>query len=96
MAWVDPLDFLETLGVPARHPFHREALLAWWFVPPRHEPEFYRVVGHLWLHPDRTPRVQSRLFVYFRSVVPSRSYHEFHSHVRALLKSRQFFLREEP
>jgi len=91
-----PLDFLENLGAPSHHPFHREALMAWWFIPQCHEPGYLRVLEHVWTHPEDLPRVQSSILLYLRSVVPSRHYHEFHSHVRALLKSRQFFLREEP
>ena len=91
-----PLDFLEKLGVSVYHPFHREALMAWWFVPPRYEAEFFRVVEHIWNHPEHLPRLQSAMLAYFRTnVVLKRNYHEFHGNMRALLKSRQFFFEEE-
>lgn len=90
-----PLEFLEKLGVSVYHPFHREALMAWWFVPPRYVPGFFKVLEHVWNHPEHMPRLQSGIFTYFRAIVPARSYHEFHGHIRALLKSRQIFFEEE-
>lgn len=90
-----PLDFLKNLGVSVYHPFHRAALMAWWFVPPCHEAAFFRVLEHIWTHPEHLPRLQSHVFSYFRTVVSRRNYHEFHGHVRTLLKSTQFFFEED-
>jgi hypothetical protein len=80
------LELLDRLGVPVGHAFFREAMMAWWFVPKRHEPEFDRVLERLWGRPV-TPRLASQVFSYFRGVVPRRDYPSFHGHMLVLLES---------
>ena len=59
------LEVLDRLGVPAKHPICREALMAWWFVPSKHEQEFFRVLEHVWTR-IVTPRMASLIFAHFR------------------------------
>jgi hypothetical protein len=77
------LELLDRLGVPAGHAFLREAMMAWWFVPGRHEPEFDRILERLWCQPGLACRVFPRL----REIVPRRDYPCFHGHMLALLES---------
>ena len=80
------LEVLDRLGVPAKHPICREALMAWWFVPSKHEQEFFRVLEHVWTR-IVTPRMASLIFAHFRTVVSKRDYPYFHEHMLAILQS---------
>lgn len=80
------LDTLDRLGVPADHPFCRPAVIAWWYVPSRHEQEYFHVLELIWTHVV-TPRLASLVFAYFRMVVPRQDYPAFHQHMLAMLES---------
>ena len=80
------LETLDRLGVPVEHPFFRHAVMAWWFVPLRLEPQFLRVLETVWVQVV-TPKLASLVFAYFRAVVPKNDYQCLRVHLLGLMES---------
>ena len=87
------LELVDELGVPADHPFCREGLMAWWFVPAQHEPAYLRVLGHVWTHAV-TPSLACAILAFFQAVISPRDFQLFWGHMQALLDSRAIQTRD--
>lgn len=86
-----PLDFMHRLGVPAFHPFCRQGVLAWWFVPRKYEPDFFAVLEHIWTH-VLSSSTHALILSYFELILPSRDFPVFSSHLNALVQSLDDFI----
>jgi hypothetical protein len=80
------LDLLERLEVPVFHPFFRPAVIAWWYIPSKHEKEYFQILELLWTHVV-TPRLASVVCAYFRLMVPPRDYPAFRQELLCMLGS---------
>ena len=79
------MELLDRLGVPTCHPFCRPAVIAWWYVPAKHETEYFEILELLWTH-IITPRLASVVFAYFRQIVPRRDYPAFHRELLSMME----------
>ncbi len=82
------LETLDRLGVPVDHPFCRQALHGWWYVPARHEHEFSRIMEFIWTR-TVTPRLASAMFCYCRMIIPRRDYRVFRGYLLGMLEAAQ-------
>jgi hypothetical protein len=80
------LELLDRLGVPALHPFCRPAIIAWWYIPAKHEQDYFQILELLWTHVV-TPRLASIVFAYFRLMVPKRDFPAFRQELLSMLES---------
>jgi hypothetical protein len=82
MSW----DVLDRLDVPTGHAFLRESIMAWWFVPQKYEPQFFRLLEALWVR-GVPQRLLSSGLTYFGRVIPAHDFAPFQVHFLALVQS---------
>jgi hypothetical protein len=78
---------MDRLRVPGEHPFRRESMLAWWFVPSSHEQRYFKILECIWTSRAVTGHLYGAILAYFRSILPERDYPLFCEHMQALVAS---------